>query len=187
LGEVNPSNGLEVYHSKWLSPVLNGEFYPRRAGNNRHIPATSRHQMSDSNREETNPIATEVSGQAAQELQKNRSRRGGAKRSGRPVSDAPDAGRQNRSRIERGMAGFADGVERAICVSVSTSPPRCSPVQHRTGLAVRRLVTVDRIDSALLLCDDSHVGPHVWPNGDVVGGWRLPDAPSQPDDDLSNE
>jgi hypothetical protein len=143
--------------------------------------------MSDSAPQESGPIANEVSGQAAQESQRNRSRRGGAKRDGRPVSDGPDGGRQIRSRIDRGMAGFADGVERAICEGVSAVPPRSSPVQHRTGLAVRRLVTVDRTESAVLFCDESHDGPHVWPNGDKVGEMRVPDPPSQLDDHLSSE
>ena len=138
--------------------------------------------MSDSTPHESGPIANEVSGQAAQESQMNRSRRGGARRSGRPVSDAPDGGRQTRSRIDRGMTGFADGVERAICVGMPSMQPQSFPVQHRTGLAVRRLVSVDRTDSAVLLCDESHDGPHVWPNGDKVGETRFPDPPSQPDD-----
>lgn len=143
--------------------------------------------MSDTGSDETSPAIGNAQVATGQEAQKGRPKRGGSRRGGRPMSDGPEGGRQVRSRIDRGMTGFGDGIERAMCAGVPTVPPRTSPVQHRTGLAVRRLMTVDRTDSAVLLCDDSHDGPHVWPNGDVVGEDPLPHPPQPSEDDTAAE
>jgi hypothetical protein len=67
------------------------------------------------------------------------------------------------------MSGFGDGVERAFCMGIISRPPRAYPAQHRTGIAVLSSVIVARGESSVLFCDCEHAGPHVWPNGEVVG------------------
>ena len=110
---------------------------------------------------------------------KQRSRRGGGKRGGRPNSDGGDLQRPGRPRLDRAMVGYGDGIERAYCLGVQSHPPRSFPVQHRSGLAVLARVTVATTESAILLCDGQHDGPHIWPNGDVAGEERRAAAPEE--------
>lgn len=51
------------------------------------------------------------------------------------------------------------------------------PVFGRPALARRRVVPVATRGNAVLLCDGSHVGSHVWPTGEEV----LPDEPDSAD------
>lgn len=79
------------------------------------------------------------------------------------------------------MAGYGDGIERAVCLGVPSCPPRSYPIQHRSGLAFKPLTEVDRTASAILLCDGQHEGPHIWPNGDFVGPSDWPSGPLRGD------
>lgn len=109
---------------------------------------------------------------------KLRGKRGAGKRGGRSQSEIGDLQRQTKPRIDRAMTGFGDGTERAMCLGVISSPPRLYPVQHRSGLAVRILETVARVEGAILLCYGQHDGPHIWPSGDVAGEERAVDVPT---------
>jgi len=124
--------------------------------------------MTDSISSNTQPASPGSTVLEPGEQTKHRGKRGGSKRGSRHP-EGSDFQRQNRPRIDRSMSGYGDGIERAMCLSVPSLPPPFFPVQHRTGLAVRALATVARTDSAALLCDRQHDGPHIWPNGDVVG------------------
>ena len=121
-----------------------------------------------------NAGSSEQHSAAQQEAEHNRQRakRSGSRRGARPQENA-DQQRQPRARIDRAMVGFGDGIERAICQGVISAPPRSYPVQHRTGVAVIPLAVVDHHPNVVLLCDGQHGGPHIWPNGDVVGAPTL--------------
>lgn len=125
--------------------------------------------MSDADLEQRSGSASSSVEPGGQDPAKSRSRRGGSRRGGKPGHDPTDGGRSNRSRIDRGMSGYGDEVERAMCTVVTSVPPRAFPVQHRTGVAVRKIRIVAQTASAVLLCDGAHDGPHVWPNGDIAG------------------
>jgi hypothetical protein len=126
--------------------------------------------MIDSN--EQTPVQTEEQ-MGGQDQSRGRSKRG-AKRGNRPQFETSDPQRQPKNRSDRSaMAGYGDGVERAMCLGVVSRTPGLFPVHHRTGIAVRTLETVDRTESSILLCDVQHEGPHIWPNGDIVGGDQL--------------
>ncbi|MCC6791914.1 MAG: hypothetical protein IT336_09520 [Thermomicrobiales bacterium] len=99
---------------------------------------------------------------------RGKSKRGSGKRGGRPQAEGADSQRQSRPRVDRAMAGFGDGIERAICMAVTARPPVASPVQHRTGVATSRFVEIARSGSTWLYCNGEHFGPCLWPNGDVV-------------------
>ncbi len=71
-----------------------------------------------------------------------------------------------RRRGERRRSGFDDGIERAYCLLRGHVPPPDFPIQHRHGVATRRLEVVARRPAALLLCDLDHEGPHRWPDGE---------------------
>jgi hypothetical protein len=47
--------------------------------------------------------------------------------------------------------------------------PSTFPVAAHSGTATIRATVVARRPEALLLCTYDHCGPHVWPDGDVVG------------------
>ena len=49
------------------------------------------------------------------------------------------------------------------------TPPPTNIIVARTGVAVMEPVIVDRRETAVLQCDLQHAGPHVWPDGEVVG------------------
>jgi hypothetical protein len=131
--------------------------------------------MSDSEELDSQP---QSESSAAQDQIRQRSKRGSGRRGGRSPSEGGEPSRPGRPRIDRAIAGYGDGIERSMCIGVPSRPPRAFPVQHRTGLAVKSPVQVDRTDTAVLLCDGQHEGPHIWPNGDVVGDEETPVAPS---------
>jgi hypothetical protein len=112
---------------------------------------------------------SKVDSNGSNEPSKQRSKRGSSKRGGRPHAEGGDLQRQGKSRSEKAISGYGDGIERAICLGVRGIPPRSFPVQHRTGLAVKPFQRIAQTDSSVLLCDSEHEGPHVWPNGDIVG------------------
>lgn len=122
--------------------------------------------MSDSDRQDPALTGEQIGGQ---DQARGRSKRGPGKRGGRPGPDGGDQLRQSRLRAERAVAGFGDGIERAICLGVISRLPRSYPVQHRTGVATKQFVEVARTDSSSLYCNGEHLGPCIWPNGDVVG------------------
>lgn len=91
-----------------------------------------------------------------------------------PPGGAVD-GREGRKRRKdgndrRGLYGFGDAIERSTCTSLSYEAPRVWPVQSRSGIATLRAVEVDRRASAVLFCDGAHVGPHIWPDGELAVG-----------------
>jgi hypothetical protein len=113
------------------------------------------------------PSPVDPAGQ--QDQPRARSKRGAGKRGGRPNPEGGDQTRQQRSRPERAVAGFGDGIERAICLGVISHLPRSFPVQHRTGVATKQYVEIARTETSSLYCNGEHRGPCIWPNGDIVG------------------
>ncbi|CAA9531719.1 MAG: hypothetical protein AVDCRST_MAG73-1015 [uncultured Thermomicrobiales bacterium] len=94
--------------------------------------------------------------------------RPGNRRPGARPDHAPD-GEGRRRRDRRGAFGFADGIERAFCSARQVAIAPAYPVQHRHGVATRKVDIAARREGALLLCDLSHEGPCVWPDGEAVG------------------
>jgi hypothetical protein len=43
------------------------------------------------------------------------------------------------------------------------------------------MVEVDRRSSAILFCDGAHAGPHLWPDGEIVGSSVPAPAEDSPD------
>jgi hypothetical protein len=118
--------------------------------------------MTDNARPEVGTVPPQNDAPAAKK------KRGSGKRGGRG-QEAGSEGRQGRPRGERSsMAGFGDGIERAVCSAVFHRLPSVFPASQRPGATTIKLVAVATTGSALLLCDGRHEGPHVWPNGDVV-------------------
>jgi hypothetical protein len=83
-------------------------------------------------------------------------------------------GREGRRRRKdggdrRGIYGFGDAIERCTCLSHYHEMPDNWPVHSRSNLATLRMVEVDRRASAILFCDGTHGGPHLWPDGEIVG------------------
>ncbi len=96
-----------------------------------------------------------------------------SKRSGNPVaSGEAREGRKRRrdGNDRRGRYGFGDAIERATCTSLAYEMPNVWPVQNRPGVATLRAVEVDRRPEAILYCDGAHIGPHFWPDGEIVAG-----------------
>ncbi|MEJ7763395.1 MAG: hypothetical protein WKF80_11445 [Thermomicrobiales bacterium] len=58
--------------------------------------------------------------------------------------------------------------ESMVCAFRPWSVPRAFPVVHRPSPATRRLVEVAAETDRVLLCDDAHPGPHMWPTGEMV-------------------
>ena len=92
---------------------------------------------------------------------------------------APDRTPQsnNRERVQRrsggsrtGSHGFADGLDRSVCVAGLQTYPAEWPVNHRRGLAVTPLQEVARREGELLLCDQLHDGDCLWADGEVATG-----------------
>jgi hypothetical protein len=81
----------------------------------------------------------------------------------------PGGGERRRKRggsgERRSDTGFADGIERALCVACHHVLPETFPVQGRSGAAVIRPFVVARRPDAVLLCDGEHPGAHMWPDG----------------------
>lgn len=112
-------------------------------------------------------------------------KRGGA---GGPQHENRDNRKRRKDGGERRPAmAFGDGIERAVCTAYRRWEPDGFPIQHRTGLATRRISEVDRRAEATLFCDGAHPGPHIWPDGELVdddmevpivaGSARSEDAP----------
>jgi hypothetical protein len=85
------------------------------------------------------------------------------------ASRPPDEPRRKRATSERRYAGWNDGIERAFCVHVEHTLPAAIPVHSRTGIATIPATVVGRRPAAILLCTFDHAGPHVWPDGEIVG------------------
>ena len=62
---------------------------------------------------------------------------------------------------------FTDDLDRQVCTARVTTLPEDFPVQFRWRAATRRMHVVAEIGQQVLLCDDSHDGPHRWPGGDA--------------------
>lgn len=101
----------------------------------------------------------------------------GQKRGGSPGNQ--QEGREGRRRRKdgdrRGVYGFGDTIERCTCLSYHHSLPEIWPVHSRSNLATLRKVEVDRRPDAILFCDGAHAGPHLWPDGEIVGTSVTPD------------
>jgi hypothetical protein len=83
---------------------------------------------------------------------------------GRPPQDT----RRKRGNEQR-YAGWGDGVERVYCASAAHFLPESFPVASHAGAATLPATIVARHAERLLLCTFSHHGPHVWPDGELVG------------------
>lgn len=90
---------------------------------------------------------------------------------GRPPQDT----RRKRGNEQR-YAGWGDGIERAYCARAEQFLPESFPVASHAGAATIPTTIVARSPDRILLCTFSHQGPHVWPDGEIVG-----DEPTMPD------
>lgn len=94
-------------------------------------------------------------------------------RRGGPAGNQQEAREGRRRRKEggdrRGVYGFGDDIERCTCLSHHHALPEEWPVHSRSNLATLRMIEVDRRPSAILFCDGAHTGPHLWPDGEIVG------------------
>ena len=79
-----------------------------------------------------------------------------------------DESRRKRT-SERRYVAWGDGVERASCARATFLLPQTFPVASHPGVATIPAVVVARRAEAVLLCDFSHDGDHVWPDGEVAG------------------
>jgi hypothetical protein len=98
---------------------------------------------------------------------------------GAPRSES-ESGSKDRNRNRRSSSGsgggssrkgvyrFDDQMEHAICQFVTHASPQGFPAIARSGLATMPPVEVARTGSSVLMCDNQHNGPHLWPNGDEV-------------------
>jgi hypothetical protein len=91
--------------------------------------------------------------------------------SGSPARGTPprpaDDSRRKRSSAPR-FATWSDGIERAYCLRARHILPTTFPVASHAGVATIPATIVARREDALLLCTFDHLGPHVWPDGEVV-------------------
>ena len=69
--------------------------------------------------------------------------------------------------------------DRLVCIARHHVIPEDFPVHYRRMTASSRLEVVATSGSDLLLCDHSHIGPHIWPDQSVVGD--RPEADLQAD------
>ncbi len=89
---------------------------------------------------------------------------------GRPPQDT----RRKRGNDQR-YAGWGDGIERVYCARAEQFLPESFPVASHAGAATIPATIVARRADRLLLCTFSHHGPHIWPDGELVG-----DGPVKP-------
>lgn len=89
---------------------------------------------------------------------------------GRPAQDT----RRKRGNDQR-YVGWGDGIERAYCARAEQFLPESFPVASHAGAATIAATIVARHPDRILLCTFSHYGPHVWPDGEIVG-----DEPAMP-------
>ena len=91
----------------------------------------------------------------------------------------PQDTRRKRSNEQR-YTGWGDGIERVYCARAEQFLPQAFPVSSHAGAATIRATIVARRSGGLLLCNFSHHGPHVWPDGELVGdGPAMPAAASE--------
>lgn len=62
-------------------------------------------------------------------------------------------------------------VQRGYCRLHRVTLPSGYPVQPRPGMAFRRPAIVATRPGEELLCNGTHSGPHLWPDGDEAGDW----------------
>lgn len=140
------------------------------------VPVTPERPFMSDTDEQSHP--TGETAPPALEGGKSRNRRGGGKRA-RSGEASDGTARPPKMRNDRfAMAGYGDGVERAMCCGMIPVPPKSYPVQARSGVAIKVPSVVGRRASMLLLCDSTHDGPHIWPDGEVEGEPGLRPAPA---------
>jgi hypothetical protein len=83
---------------------------------------------------------------------------------GRPPQDT----RRKRGNDQR-YAGWGDGIERVYCARAEHFLPESFPVASHAGAATIPATIVAQRPDRILLCTFSHDGPHVWPDGELVG------------------
>jgi hypothetical protein len=97
---------------------------------------------------------------------------------GSPGRLPPDT-RRKRGNDHR-YACWGDGIERVYCASAAHFLPEGFPVASHAGAATIPATVVARQVDRLLLCTFSHHGPHVWPDGELVGdGSAMPSATNE--------
>jgi len=98
---------------------------------------------------------------------------------GSPQRPPPDTRRKRGN--EQRYTGWADGIERVYCARAEHFLPQVFPVASHAGAATIPATIVARRPSGILLCNFSHHEPHVWPDGELVGGGpAMPGATSEP-------
>jgi hypothetical protein len=91
----------------------------------------------------------------------------------------PQDTRRKRGNEQR-YAGWGDGIERVYCARAEQGLPESFPVASHAGAATIPATIVAQRPDRLLLCTFSHHGPHVWPDGELVGdGPAMPAATSE--------
>jgi hypothetical protein len=94
---------------------------------------------------------------------------------GRPPQDT----RRKRGSEQR-YAGWGDEIERVYCGRAEHLLPENFPVASHAGAATIPATIVAKRPDGVLLCTFSHHGPHVWPDGELVGdGPTMPSAASE--------
>ena len=103
---------------------------------------------------------TERKGPSRQRAEPNNTLRGSP---GRPPQD----NRRKRANEQR-YSGWGDGIERAWCARAQQFLPETFPVASHAGAATIFATVVARRPDRFLLCNFSHHGPHLWPDGELV-------------------
>ena len=85
----------------------------------------------------------------------------------KPPAAAPARGGR-KAPHKSGYQPFNDGLDRFVCPECLRFLPREFPVQYRRGIATLPLHEVDRRGAELLLCNELHSGPCLWPDGVLV-------------------
>src|SRR5215203_5631454 len=93
---------------------------------------------------------------------------------------SPQDTRRKRGNEQR-YTGWGDGIERVYCARAEQLLPQAFPVASHLGAATIAATIVARRPGGLLLCNFSHHGPHIWPDGELVGGApAMPPATGEP-------
>ena len=92
----------------------------------------------------------------------------GGERGGREGGGSKTHRNRRQGGVKRSAYRFEDQLEHAICQLVKHWSPRGFPATSRPELATSPPVVVARTETAVLLCDGLHEGPHFWPNGDQL-------------------
>jgi hypothetical protein len=79
----------------------------------------------------------------------------------------PQDNRRKRANEQR-YTGWGDGIERVFCARAEQFLPTTFPVASHAGAATIPTTIVARRADALLLCTFSHLGTHLWPDGELV-------------------